>query len=316
MEKEASGDLKKKRNMNRKIVADLHNHTTESDGEFTPKELVEKANSLGLKAIAVTDHDTLKGLKTAALVGEELGIEVIPGVEISIRFKRPFFTGTLHLLCYFPLDRIWDEEWTARMNGVLAGGRGEGLVRARIREINQYFGPGGKTPLLPRALEFDDIERLSRNATRRHFAQALTKNFGIKDRETITSILGNESPAYLPSGKDLEDVRGMIREKGMFCALAHLAAGSFPGPGHYKEVLPPLDIVLQILPEFLEAGILGLEVCYPGHTKAQQENLKFLAEKHNLILTGGSDCHDDRDRPMGVEGLTESEYEIFKAAFI
>lgn len=302
--------------MNRKIIADLHNHTTESDGEFTPKELVEKAKSLGLKAIAVTDHDTLKGLKTAVQAGEELEMEVIPGVEISICFKRPFFTGTLHLLGYFSSDRLYDTNWMARMDQVLARGRGEALVRARIGEINQYFGPGGETPLLSRPMEFEDIERFSRNATRRHFALALTESFGIADRETITRILGNESPAYLPSGTKLADVREILRDRGMFCALAHPAAGSFPGPGHYKEVLPPLDIVLRILPEFIEAGIHGLEVYYPGHTKAQQEDLKSLAGKHNLILTGGSDCHDGTDRPMGVEGLTESEYTIFKAAFL
>ncbi len=302
--------------MKRKIIADLHNHTTESDGEFTPKELVEKAKSLGLKAIAVTDHDTLKGLKTAVQTGEELGIEVIPGVEVSLRFKRPFFIGTLHLLGYFSPDRVCDEEWTARLNGVLVGGRGGALVRARVSEINRCFGPGSRTPLLPRAMESEDIERFSRNATRRHFALALQEAFGIKDRETITRILGNGSPAYLPSGIDLENIRGMIREKGVFFALAHPAAGSFPGPGHYKEVLPSLGIVLQILPEFIEAGIHGLEVYYPGHTQAQQEDLKSLAKKHNLIITGGSDCHDGKDRPMGVEGLTELEYEIFKAAFL
>jgi predicted metal-dependent phosphoesterase TrpH len=302
--------------MYRKIIADLHNHTTESDGEFTPEELIKKAKSLGLKAIAVTDHDTLKGLKTAVQAGEELGMEVIPGVEISICFKKPFFTGTLHLLGYFSSGRLDDTNFMTRMDQMLERGRGEALVRARIREINRYFGPGGQTPLLARSLEFDDIERLSRNATRRHFALALAESFGITDRETITHLLGNGSPAYLPSGTKLADVREIIRDKGVFCALAHPAAGSFQGPGHYKEVLPPLDIVLQILPEFIEAGIHGLEVYYPGHTRAQQEDLKSLAKKHNLIITGGSDCHDGKDRPMGVEGLTEPEYRIFKAAFL
>jgi len=315
MEKETRGDLKKTE-MNRKIFADLHNHTTESDGEFTPKELVEKADSLGLKAIAVTDHDTLKGLKFAVRAGEKSGMEVIPGVEISLRFRRPFFTGTLHLLCYFSPDRVRDEEWMAQMDRILAGGRGEALVRARVGEINRCFGPRGETPLLPRTMESEDIERFSRNATRRHFALALAEIFGITDRETITRILGNASPAYLPSGIDPAEIRGVIRDQGVFCALAHPAAGSFPGPGHDKEVLPPLDIVLRIRPEFLEAGIRGLEVYYPGHTRARQLELKSLAKKHNLILTGGSDCHDGRDRPMGVEGLTEPEYRIFKAAFL
>lgn len=300
--------------MKRKIVADLHNHTTLSDGEFTPKELIEKARSLGLKAIAVTDHDTLNGLKTAMTAGEKLEIQVIPGVEISIRFKRPFFTGTLHLLCYFSVDTFYNEELMTEMTLILARGRGEALVRARVNEINQFFGPNGITPVLPRVMEVEDIAKQSHHATRRHFALALTETFGIKDRETVHAIIGNNSPAYLPSGVELEDVRGLIRKKGILCVLAHPAAGSFPGPGHYKEVLPPLDTVLRILPEFLEAGIHGLEVYYPGHTQAQQDHLKILAAQYHLLITGGSDCHDGMDRPTGVEGLSESEYEIFKAA--
>ena len=300
--------------MKRKIVADLHNHTTLSDGEFTPEELIKKARSLGLKAIAVTDHDTLNGLKTAMTAGEKLGIEVIPGVEISIRFKRPFFTGTLHLLCYFSVDTFYNEELMTKISLILARGRGESLVRARVNEINRFFGPNGITPVLPRVMKFEDIAKQSHHATRRHFALALTETFGVKDRETVHAIIGNNSPAYLPSGVELENVRGLIRKKGILCVLAHPAAGSFPGPGHYKEVLPPLDIVLRILPEFLEAGIHGLEVYYPGHTPAQQDYLKTLAAQYHLLITGGSDCHDGRDRPAGVEGLSESEYKIFKAA--
>ena len=300
--------------MKRTIVADLHNHSTLSDGEFSPKELIEKARSLGLKAIAVTDHDTLNGLKTAMTEGGKLGIEVIPGVEISIRFKRSFFTGTLHLLCYFSVDTFYNDKLMTEMTLILARGRGEALVRARVNEINQFFGPNGVTPVLPRVMEFEDIANRSHHATRRHFALALMETFGIKDKEAVHAIIGNNSPAYLPSGVALEDVRGLIQKKGILCVLAHPAAGSFPGKGHYKEVLPPLETVLQILPEFLEAGIHGLEVYYPGHTKEHQEFLKSLADRHHLLITGGSDCHDDKERPTGVEGLSESEYEIFKAA--
>ncbi len=300
--------------MKQKIVADLHNHTTLSDGEFTPEKLVEKAKSLGLKAIAVTDHDTLNGLETAISAGEKLGIEVIPGVEISIRFKRSFFTGTLHLLCYFSLDKLNDKEFLAALNLALSRGRGETLDRARVNEINLFFGPNGRTPMIKREMEFEDISRLSHNATRRHFAIALENEFGIQDKAVIHTILGNDSPAYLPSGTEMDDVRAIIREKGVLCVLAHPAAGSFPGKGHYKEVLPPIETVLRILPEFLEAGIHGLEVYYPGHTKEHQDFLKSLAKQHRLLITGGSDGHDDKDRPTGMEGLTQSEYKKFKAA--
>nr|NJM03877.1 PHP domain-containing protein [Desulfobacula sp.] len=301
--------------MNRKIIADLHNHTAESDGEFTPEELVEKANSLGLKAIAVTDHDTLKALKTAVDAGEKSGMEVIPGVEISLRFKRSFLPGPFTSCAIFLRTGSGMKNGWRGWIGFLPEEGGKPLSGPGSERSTAASAPG-ETPLLPRAMESEDIERFSRNATRRHFALALAETFGITNRETITRILGNGSPAYLPSGIDPADIRGLIRDKGIFCALAHPAAGSFPGPGHYKEVLPPLDIVLRVLPEFLEAGIRGLEVYYPGHTRAQQEDLKTLAKKHNLILTGGSDCHDGKDRPMGVEGLTEPEYEIFKAAFL
>ncbi|MBU2631591.1 MAG: PHP domain-containing protein, partial [Proteobacteria bacterium] len=96
--------------------------------------------------------------------------------------------------------------------------------------------------------------------------------------------------------------------------LAHPAAGSFPGKGHYKEVLPPLEIVEKILPEFIEAGINGLEVYYPGHIIEHQELMKSWAKKNHLLVTGGSDCHDGQERPFGVKGISESDYNLFKAA--
>ncbi|SDT86186.1 PHP domain-containing protein [Desulfobacula phenolica] len=300
--------------MDQKIFADLHNHTTASDGDFTPDQMIEQAKSLGIRVIGITDHDTLKGLKTSMAAGKKNGIEVIPGVEVSIRFKRSYFIGTLHLLCYFLPVRLTEDSFMARINKILAQGRGEKLVRARVEEINKFFGPNGISPLLNRDLKFEDISALSDNATRRHFSFALKDGFGITDADTINAIIGNDSPAYLPSGIKLEQAVDIIREKGILAVLAHPAAGSFPGKGHYKEVLPPLDIVQQILPEFIEAGVHGLEVYYPGHTKAHQDLMKSWAEKYHLLVTGGSDCHDGIERPLGVQGICETEYVVFKAA--
>ena len=97
--------------MVQKIFADLHNHTTASDGDYTQNQIVKQAKTLGIKAIGITDHDTLGGLKNAVAAGEKYGIEVICGVEVSIRFKRSYFTGTLHLLCYFSSDRLSDDQF-------------------------------------------------------------------------------------------------------------------------------------------------------------------------------------------------------------
>jgi len=298
--------------MTKKIFADLHNHTTASDGDFTPEQLLERAKVLGIKALGITDHDTLAGLKNAILAGEKYNIEVIPGIEASIRFKRSFFTGTLHLLCYFKPARLLEDKFVKGFQNVLAKGRGEKLSRARIDEINKNFGPAGKIGLLKRNLTFKDISALSHNATRRHFALALKRIFGIIDADIINKIIGNNSPAYLPSGIKLEDMSRFIRGNNVLAVLAHPAAGSFTGKGHYKEVLPPIEIVEQILPDFINAGIKGLEVYYPGHITEHQELMKSWAKKYHLLITGGSDCHDGTERPLGVSGISEPEYLTFK----
>ncbi len=300
--------------MGSKIIADLHNHTTASDGDFSPEKLVKRAKELGLKALGITDHDTLKGLAKAIRAGADSQIEIIPGVEVSIRFKRPFFTGTLHLLCYFSRARLADDSFVHEFESILAQGRGEGLVRDRVAQINRVFGPKGESPLLKRDLLFQDIADYSANATRRHFALALAEKLGLGDKEIINQVIGNKSPAYLPSGIELSQGAAIIQTLPVVAVLAHPAAGSFPGEGHYKEVLPPIDVVEQILPEFIQAGIKGLEVYYPGHTQEHQHLLKSWARKHTLFMTGGSDCHDATQRPLGVCGISQSEFDVFKGA--
>ncbi len=300
--------------MTHAVFADLHNHTRASDGDFTPGQLVDKAKELGLGAVAITDHDTLKGIEPGLTAGLQTGVRVIPGVEVSVRFCRPFFTGTLHLLCYFSETRLSDSGFVAAFETVLSRGRGEDLVRARILRINETFGPMGKTPILPRDLTFQDIAGFSSNASRRHFALALSQTLGITDKQTVHQIIGNDSPAYLPSGIELNDVAGFMQKHPLLAVLAHPAAGSFPGKGHYREVLPPVETVKTLLPEFLAAGIQGLEVFYPGHTKDHQDLLLSWAKQYDLLVTGGSDCHDARERPLGVAGITEPDFRRFEAA--
>lgn len=300
--------------MNQEIFADLHNHTTASDGDFAPGALVAAAREKGIRALGVTDHDTLGGIESAMAAGDAAGIEIVPGVEISVRFRRPFFTGTLHVLAYFSRDRIADRAFCSRFETLLAGGRGRGLVRARIHRINQVFGPGGKHPVLARDLVVEDISAYADNASRRHFALALNERLGIADKETVNRIIGNDSPAYLPSGIELADAGQFIRNAPVVAVLAHPAAGSFPGGGHYREVLPPMETVARLLPEFLEAGVQGLEVYYPGHSEEHQALMTQWAGDLDLIVTGGSDCHDVTDRPPGVSGISRAQFERFKEA--
>jgi len=294
-----------------KIYADLHNHTSASDGDFTPDELVFKARELGINTISITDHDTLKGLGNAVAAGKNYDVNVIPGVEVSIRFRRSFFTGTLHLLCYFPVELLGNIYFRNLFTKILSQGRGAELVKLRVDEINKIFGPAGRNPVLAEELLVEDISKYSLNATRRHFDLALQEIHNISSKSQRTKIIGNNSPAYIPSGLELDAIKTILNTFPMVSVLAHPAAGSFKGKGHYKEVLPPFDIVEKFLPDFLDAGLKGLEVYYPGHDEEYIQCLLTLADEHNLVITGGSDCHDNKTRPFGQTGINKKDFDKF-----
>lgn len=285
------------------IKADLHLHTTYSDGDLTPREVVSAAASLGYTQVAVTDHDTIAGVKEALAAGREFGVSVVPGTEVTVRFVREYFVGSLHLLVYFP-ESLLSSSFVSDLNGVVSRGRGLSLVKTRVTRINEEFGPSGRTPLLSTPLTVSSVTALGSNITRRHFALVLSSLHGLSLRQ-VSSVIGNASPAYVPSGVDLSMLSPLFSAYPVVPVLAHPAAGSFPGEGHYKEVLPGFSTVARLLPEFLAAGLLGLEVYYPGHTSSHQDMLFSLAVSLGLLVTGGSDCHDTSTRPIGASGLCE-----------
>ena len=293
-----------------KIIADLHNHSTASDGEYTPSKLVLQASDIGLKAIALTDHDSIAGLDEAIETAQRSGIIVIPGIEVSLRFRRPFFVGSLHLLLYFSESLLKDIGFRDDLNSIVRQGRGITLVRDRIDAINSEFGPDGRGPLLARPLTIDEITSQGDNITRRHFFIALSKNHNISDPSRIERLIGNTSPAYIPSGIDMSLLKPFLDQYPVVKVLAHPAAGSFPGESHYKEVHPPVEIVERLLPELLNpniVGIDGLEVYYPAHTEELEKILFDWVKRYDLLITGGSDCHDRKNRPLGVKGIDQNE---------
>lgn len=302
--------------MTRNFVADLHNHTTASDGEYTPTELIQEASKLNLSAIGVTDHDTLNGLDEALIAGQNLGIQVVPGVEVSLRFRRPYFVGTLHYLLYIPYALLTDTEFRQMATDIFSQGRGSGLVRARVSAINEEFGPNGNTPLLKQDLTPEEIESLAPNITRRHFALALKENHGL-DRDQISMLIGNDSRSYVPSGIDPSQLTPLLHKyRQLVRVFAHPAAGSFPGESLYNEVLPPIETVDILMPEFLDDAVLGLdglEVQYPGHAPEHRELMAEWAAKYGLMTTGGSDCHDRIERPLGVAGVSQLELDTLLA---
>ena len=305
--------------MSLSFVADLHNHTTASDGEYNPTELVTAGKALGLQAIGVTDHDTLNGLDEALAAGEALGIRVIPAVEVSLRFRRPYFTGTLHYLLYIPYDLLPDDEFRQMATEIFSQGRGGGLVRARVQAINAEFGPNGNQPLLKQDLTAEEIEALAVNVSRRHFAVALKENHGL-DKEQVNMLIGNDSVAYVPSGIDPKQLTPLLKKYPQLVRIfAHPAAGSYPGKSLYNEVLPPIETVEILMPEFLNDDLLGLdglEVEYPGHAPEHRALMAGWAHKYGLITSGGSDCHDRVDRPLGVAGVSQTELDTLLARLL
>lgn len=297
-------------------IADLHNHTNASDGEYTPTELVQKGKALRLQAIGVTDHDTLNGLDEAVAAGERFDIQVLTGVEVSLRFRRPYFTGTLHYLLYIPRDILADADFRAMATAVFQQGRGHGLVQARVDAINAEFGVGTEDGVLKRPLTTAEIEALSPNVTRRHFAVALKENHGL-NREQINMLIGNDSRAYVPSGIDPAQLTPLLHKYPRLLRIfAHPAAGSYPGESLYNEILPPIDIVDKLMPEFLDNNLLGLdglEVHYPGHAPEHRLLMAEWAQKYGLLVSGGSDCHDAVERPLGVAGISQAELDAIMA---
>ncbi len=292
------------------IIADLHTHSTRSDGDCAPAEVVREARAAGLEAVALTDHDTITGLDEALREGKKIGMTVICGVEVSLRFRRPDFTGSLHYLLYFPGRLVEQPDFVASLTGALAEGRGHELVKDRVSAINELFGPNGTVEqVLKQPLSPEEVESGALNVTRRHFAQALERHHALGS-EAINRLISNDSPAYVPSGIPLERLKPIFARFPTLRVLAHPAAGSFSGPGVYREVLPPWETVERMLPEFLELGLDGLEVMYPGHTPAHMKLLRDIAKKHALLMTGGSDFHDRVKRPIGTAGMNMHQLQL------
>lgn len=286
--------------------ADLHNHTTASDGDFSPTELITRYAAMGVRAVAVTDHDTLAGLDEALAAGAQASVEVIPGVEVTVRFAEALFTGSLHLLLYFSKETLAQPDFRAACEETFTLGRGPALVKARVAAINAYYGPQGHEPRLPRDLDEAELFAQTDQVSRKHFANVL-QGLGL-DKTEVMQIIGNDSPAYIPSGLDLADLKPFLRAWPLVRVLAHPAAGSWPGPGHYKEVLPPFETVVALLPRFMDAGLDGLEAFYPGHTPELTEAVIATARRnHMLLVTGGSDCHDGAERGPGTAGVGAGE---------
>ena len=252
--------------------ADLHTHTTASDGLLTPTELVELAAKSGILALAVTDHDTMDGIDEALTAGRRLDFTVVPGVELSTSWESPVQgPQTVHLLAYAPdldgatlakhmADAKYDREH-----------RGQSIVR-RLNEL-------GLNIEWERVMEIAGDARIGRP----HIARAIMeKGYETNWNRVFDRWIGNDAPAYVAGARlDSVDAVKMVVEAGGVPVVAHPYYDFHDGTLDLENLLPPM----------IAAGLKGLEVYYGGI--APRDTLKYeaVAAEHGLLATGGSDFH-------------------------
>ena len=249
-------------------MIDLHTHSTVSDGSDPPARVVELAAEAGCRAVALTDHDSLAGLAAAEVRAGQLGIELVPGCEVSV---KPPATGGMHVLVYFvddpmsplgvELDRLRDDR--ARRNRALV-----------IRLADLGF---------PIAYEDVVAEAGSEAGVGRpHFARVLVASGAVSSvQEAFDRLLGNGAPAYVPKARiEAPRVAELATASGGVAVLAHpLSLGLAP------------DELDTTVADLATAGFEGLEAVYSRYTPDERRTLGALARRHGLVATGGSDHH-------------------------
>ena len=273
-------------------MIDLHAHSNHSDGKDTPTELVQNAAKVGIKILAITDHDTVSGWDEAITAAQSHGLGLIPGVEVSTRAVTPSGHGvSVHMLAYLPDPN--NQALITALNRT----KESRMVRARemVARLSKDY-PIDFELVLSQLPEGSTIGRPA-------IADALVEAGIVPTRsDAFTSILHRSSPYYV-SEKSLDTIEAitLIRQAGGVSVMAHPLI-DFP-PGAKREDLPRAHFETLI-----EAGLNGLEVDHRAVPNVAKVWLRDLALKHNLIVTGSSDYHGvgGKDNLLG-ENVTSPE---------
>ena len=244
-------------------LVDLHTHSTYSDGLLSPTALVEEAASRGVGYLGLTDHDTVAGVAEARAAGGRLGVEVIPGVEISTSLAGG---EGVHLLGYF-----LDVTNRALVDGLAGYAAARRERMARMIERLKYVGA---------AIDEARIQEIAGHGTvgRPHLARALiAAGYAASIPDAFDRFIGQGKPAYVPRPRvDPREAIALVRGAGGVAVLAHPF-----WPGSVESVLDSL----------IPFGLRGMEVDYGEYTPEDREILREIATRRGLIATGGSDFH-------------------------
>ncbi|MCX5707078.1 MAG: PHP domain-containing protein [Candidatus Omnitrophica bacterium] len=259
--------------------ADLHLHTVFSDGTYTPEGLIKRSLKAGLSAISVVDHDTVGGILSLIDIAKEEEIEILPGIELSAAYRAQ----EVHILGY-----LVDYTNPAFLKKL------ESLRQLRIERIHKMTAKlkGMGIDLDPKSV-FDIAT--SGTVGRLHLARALAKEGFVNSTfEAFQKYIGDKSPAYVLGFKFTpQEAIKFIRDAGGIPVLAH------PYSLHNDELIF----------EFIDSGLMGLEVYYPEHSQGMINLYLGIAKKHNLLVTGGSDCHGSAKPEVRI-GSMKVPYEL------
>jgi len=258
-------------------MIDLHVHTTASDGQYTPTEILTKAAEKNINTIAITDHDTVDGITEAQKAAKELNINLIKGCELNINFQ----TGEFHLL------GLGLQEISPSLQTIL-----DNLVKNReernVEIVNKMQADGVDITVEEIYADFPNTI-----IGRPHFAAELVKKGIVKHRQqAFDSYLAKGRKWYVNRvGANLDEAIVAIKESSGVPVLAHpmslyLSWGKLP----------------DAIKDFKERGLVGLEAFHPGARVTDCLRLEELAKKLDLIVTAGSDFHGEKiraDRKLG-----------------
>lgn len=241
--------------------ADLHVHTSESDGTFTPVQLIKEGLARGLSAIAIVDHDTVGAIPEAEAAAQGEDLEVISGIELTAQYENQ----EIHILCYFV-----DYQDKALL---------EKLELVQLNRIERVHKIVNNLDELGLKIDAQAVFDISGKGTvgRMHIARALVKEGLVTTTaEAFRKYIGDKSPAYvLGFSLSPSEAINLIKGAGGVAVLAH------PYMLHNDELIL----------EFAGYGLQGIEVYYPEHSQSMVNFYLDLAKKLNLLVTGGSDFH-------------------------
>ncbi len=253
-------------------MLELHCHTTYSDGTLTPAELVQAAVSAGVRALAITDHDTVSGWNEAYAAAKVYNLEIVPGLELStVHHNR-----SLHILGFYPDPDQLRPPLSDRLEG----------RKRRAQKIVAKLAELGYPIQLPEMGE-------GVAPGRPHIATALVKAGHVQStRAAFDQFLGDDQVAYVHYEKfSSPEGIALLRSCGAVPVWAH--------PYLFRG-----GKVEAVLDELVSAGLIGVEVYHPHHTPSQVQNLEHLCSQYGLLMTGGSDYHGPKPDSNSTDSHT------------